>query len=100
MSEGNVSARVPEDVERDIQLFIDAEQVDRSIAIRKLLSSGLGKWKQERALRLLGEGKATFSKAAEIAGLDVFSFAELVKSSQAAWVGMRPDDLRKELKQL
>ena len=100
MSEGSVLARVPEEVERDIQLFIDAEQVDRSIAIRKLLSSGLQRWKQERALHLLGDGKVTFSKAAEIAGLDIFSFAELVKSSQAAWVGMRPDDLRKELKQL
>lgn len=54
--------------------------------------------REERALRLLGDGKVTFSKAAEIAGLDVFSFAELVKSSQAAWVGMRPDELRKELR--
>lgn len=55
------------------------------------------KGKEEMALRLLGDGKATFSKAAEITGLDVFSFAKLVKSSRTAWIGTKPDELRTEL---
>ncbi len=100
MAEASVSARIPEDMEKELERFVEAEQVDRSIAVRKLLDSGIQKWKQERALRLFEEGKATLSKAAQIAGIDLFAFADIVKSSAAIWVKVKPDELRKELKSL
>ena len=56
------------------------------------------KWKQEKALRLLGEGEVTLSKAAQISGIDLFAFADIVKSSAAIWVMVKPDELRNELK--
>lgn len=100
MADASLSARIPEDMERELEKFVESEQVDRSIAVRKLLDSGLQKWKQEKALRLLGEGKVTLSRAAQMAGMELFAFADLVKSSAVVWVGIKPDELRKELNSL
>ncbi|GEM_PF-4927681 len=38
------------------------------------------------ALNLLVDGKATISKAAEIAGIDVWAFIEEIKKSKIIWV--------------
>ncbi len=96
MAEVTLSARISPELENELKKFMELEQIDRSIAVRKLLFSGLQKWKEGLALRLLGEGRATFSKAAKIAGMDVWSFAEKVKDSQVVWVKIRPEELRKE----
>jgi predicted HTH domain antitoxin len=62
------------------------EKLDKSAAVRKLLWIGLEGWRQKRALETLAEGKVTFMKAAESAGLDAWDFAELVKRSEIVWV--------------
>ena len=98
MTEVSISARVPKELEAELEEFIRKENVDRSIAIRKLLGYGLQQWKEGKALMMLGKGEVTFSKAAEIAGMDIWSFAERVKESGTVWVRIKPDDLRKELR--
>ena len=98
MTEVSTSARIPKDLEAELEEFMKKESVDRSIAIRKLLDSGLQQWKEEKAIKMLEKGEVTFSKAAKIAGIDVWSFAERVKESGTIWVRIRPDELRKELK--
>ncbi|MBI2664148.1 UPF0175 family protein [Candidatus Woesearchaeota archaeon] len=100
MAEVTLSTRIPPELEKELKDYLAEEGVDRSIAVRKLLSSGLQKWRQERALHLLEEGRATFSKAAEIAGTDVWEFAEAVKDSQISWIRQKPEELRRELADL
>lgn len=56
---GTISARVPDDLEAELEAFIEAENLDRSTAIRKLLAEGLDDWRQERALDLLEAGDVT-----------------------------------------
>ncbi len=48
------------------------------------------------ALKLLEEGKTTVSKAAEIAGIDIWSFIEKLKNSKIVWV--KDDVVKKYLK--
>ena len=98
MTEVSISARIPKELEAELEEFMEKERVDRSIAIRKLLDSGLQQWKEEKALKMLEKGEVTFSRAAKIADMDVWSFAEKVKESGTVWVRIRPDELRKELK--
>jgi predicted HTH domain antitoxin len=81
-----ISTRVPEELEEGIEEFMRAEKLEKSAAVRKLLRTGLEEWRQRRALVLLERGEVTFTKAAEIAGLDVWSFADLVKRSGAIWI--------------
>lgn len=42
--------------------------------------------KQEKALSLLQQGKITFNKAAKIAQMDLWDFADLVKEKKFVWV--------------
>ncbi len=98
MPEVSVSARIPKELEAELEEFMQKEKVDKSIAIRKLLDSGLQKWKEEKALKMLEKGEVTFSKAASISGLDIWTFADKVRESGITWVRMKPDELRKELK--
>ncbi|MFA4820387.1 MAG: UPF0175 family protein [Candidatus Aenigmatarchaeota archaeon] len=100
MTEVNLSARISEEMEKGIEEFMKNEKVDRSIAVRKLLDSGLQEWKLAKALKLLGKGEVTFSKAAKIAGLDIWMFADKVENSDVIWIKMTPEDLKKELSKL
>ena len=47
-----ISARVPEDLEAELEAYLEAERLDRSTAVRKLLSEGLDEWRRERARTL------------------------------------------------
>ncbi len=81
-----ISARIAKDLEKDIQEFVAEEELERSVAIRKLLSIAVKEWKKEKAVKKLAEGKISFLKAAGIAGMNVWDFAELIKDRKITWI--------------
>lgn len=81
-----ISARVPDELEAELEAYLEDEKLDRSTAVRKLLSEGLEEWRREQALERLAAGTITFSKAAELAGMSVWDFAQLVKRRDITWV--------------
>jgi predicted HTH domain antitoxin len=83
---GTISARLPDELEAELEAYLDEENLDRSTAVRKLLSEGLGEWRREQALDQLAAGSITFSKAAELAGMSVWDFARLAKERDITWV--------------
>ncbi|QCP91206.1 uncharacterized protein UPF0175 [Haloarcula quadrata] len=83
---GTISARVPDELEAELDAYLDEENLDRSTAVRKLLSEGLDEWRREQALDQLAAGSITFSRAAEMAGLSVWDFAQLAKERDITWV--------------
>lgn len=82
-----ISARLPDDLEAELEAYIDEENLDRSTAVRKLLTEGLEEWRRERALAKLEAGEFTFSRAADYAGMSVWDFARLVDEEGITWVG-------------
>ena len=82
----SISARIPDSLEEQLEIFINEEKLDRSTAVRKLLSEGLDEWNRERALKMLERGETTLSRATEMAEMDVLSFADLVKKRDVNWV--------------
>ena len=98
MKEIPLSTRVPKQVWSELEQFMDEEKLDKSAAVRKLLWIGLEGWRQKKALEALAEGKATFMKAAEIAGVDVWDFAELVKRSEIVWVKASQQRLEQDIR--
>jgi len=82
---GTISARVPDDLEDELEAFIDEERLEKSTAIRKLLSEGLEEWRTERALERLERGEVTFSKAAELADVDTWELARLARERDITW---------------
>jgi len=83
---GTISARVPDDLEDDLEEFLERENLDRSTGVRKLLTEGLEDWRREHALDRLAAGDVTLSRGAEIAGVSVWEFATLADDCDVAWV--------------
>ncbi|MFB6360725.1 MAG: UPF0175 family protein [Halobacteriales archaeon] len=92
---GTVTARLPDELEAELEAYIDAEHLDRSTAVRKLLAEGLEARRQERALEQLQAGEVSFTRAAELADLNVWDFAQLVRDRDITWVA--EDDLDADL---
>lgn len=95
---GSISARLPEDIEADLEQYLEEEQLDRSTAVRRLLAEGLDTWRKEQALEKLDRGEVTFMRAAEMAGLSAWDFARLAKERDVTWVGA--DHLADDLESL
>jgi predicted HTH domain antitoxin len=93
-----ISTRVPEDLEAELEAYLESERLDRSTAVRKLLSEGLEAWRTERALERFADGDVSLIKAAELAGLSVWEFADLVKDADDAWASS--DHLEADLDEL
>ncbi|UIP00980.1 UPF0175 family protein [Halobaculum sp. CBA1158] len=83
---GTISARVPDELEAELDAYLEDENLDRSTAVRKLLSESLDEWQRQRALDRLAAGTITFSKAAELAGMSVWDFAQLANEHDITWV--------------
>ncbi|WP_226022604.1 UPF0175 family protein [Halomicrobium salinisoli] len=93
-----ISVRVPDAVEEELDAYAEAENLDRDAAIRKLLVDRLEEVRHKRALSMLEAGEASSAKAAEIADLDRWAFAELARSEDVSWVA--EDHLASDLEEL
>lgn len=83
---GSISARVPDDLEAELETYLEDENLDRSTAVRKLLTEALSDWRRERALDQLARGQVTLTRAAEIAEMPLWDFVRLAKKRDIVWV--------------
>jgi predicted HTH domain antitoxin len=95
---GTISSRIPDELEEDLESYIDEENLDKSTAVRKLLTEGLGDWRREKALEKLQAGETTLSGAADMAEMNVWEFASLAKDRNVTWVS--GDHLESDLEDL
>jgi predicted HTH domain antitoxin len=95
---GTISTRVPEDLEAELEAYLDEERLDRSTAVRKLLSEGLEAWRTDRALERFADGELSLTAAADLAGISVWEFAALIEDADDAWVSA--DHLEADLDEL
>jgi predicted HTH domain antitoxin len=93
-----LSTRIPDDLEEELEEYITDENLDRSTAVRKLLTESLGDWRKEKALEMLEAGETTLSGAAAIAEMNVWDFAALAKDRNVTWVS--DDHLESDLEDL
>ena len=73
-----ISIKLPEDIIRTIKKIEETEQIDKATAVRKLLAKAIEKWKEERAIQLYRDGKATLWRAAGMANLSLREMMKLV----------------------
>ncbi len=86
MTEITISTRVPKELESGLEDYMEKEHLEKSVAVRKLLFKSLQEWREQYAIKLLEEGRVTISKAAEMAGMDIWSFTAKIKDSKIIWV--------------
>ncbi len=94
-----LAVRVPAELEKEILEIIRQEKLDKATVVRRLLEIGITEWRKQTGLDLLQKGKVTFAKAAEISGLSLWEFADLVKQRHVEWVRFAPEDLEKEFRE-
>jgi predicted HTH domain antitoxin len=91
-----LSVRVPAEVEKEIREIVEEEKRDKATVVRNLLEIGIAEWRKQTALEFLQKGKVTFTKAAEIARLSLWEFADLVKQRNVEWVRLAPEEVERE----
>ncbi|MDF1537548.1 MAG: UPF0175 family protein [Candidatus Thorarchaeota archaeon] len=64
-----VTARLPEDMVKKLELIAKEEQIDRSELIRRALDIGIQQFLLERALKAYREKRVSLWKAASMAGV-------------------------------
>lgn len=86
MTEVTVSARIPRELEREVERLMREEHLEKSAALRKLLHLGIENYRVDRALRGLREGRFSLLKAAEEAALTVWDLLEEASRRRVTWV--------------
>lgn len=90
------TARLPEEMLKEIEELAKEEQVDRSELIRRLIASALKQRKIERAIQAYKNGKMTLWRAAELAGLSLRQMMEAAREAKAV-VAYSLEDLERDL---
>jgi predicted HTH domain antitoxin len=73
-----INLRVPGKVATDLHRLAQQEHASRVDLARQILLEGLAQRKRALALRLYREGKASKSRAAEIAGVSLWEMMDLI----------------------
>jgi predicted HTH domain antitoxin len=94
-----LAVRIPKELEREILEIIEQEKLDKATVVRSLLEIGIVEWRKQTALEFLREGKVTFAKAAQMAKVSLWEFADLVKQRNVEWVRFTPEEIERELRE-
>ena len=77
-----IASRVPPDLVADLRRIEEAEHLDRSTAVRRLLYSAVREWKMEHATKLYRENRVTLGMAAEKDGVSVREMMEYLRQKK------------------
>lgn len=91
-----VTARVPEDLLRDIRRIESEERTERAEVVRKLLAEAVRDWKLRKALEMVREGRASMRTAAKFAGVRYLELLDRVEK-EAIPLDYSLSDLRADL---
>lgn len=92
-----LAVRIPKEIEKEILEVVERAKLDKATVVRNLLELGIAEWRKQTALELLRDGKVTFAKAAEMAKLSLWEFADLVKQRNVEWVRFTPEEIRERV---
>ncbi len=74
--------RFDAELEKAVREVEKQEAVDKSTALRMLVTEGYKEWKLRRALQQLKEGKISIWQASKIAGITLWDFTAVVKKEE------------------
>src|SRR5581483_7160031 len=94
-----LNIRIPKKLARALEALAEVEHVAKIDMARQLLWEGVARRKQEVALKLYEEGQVSKSRAAEIAGLSLWEFTDLVERRGTRW-DYSLEDAKQELQRV
>ncbi len=94
-----ISVRIPKENLKEIEFLSEEERRKRSEILREVLYQGIMKMKLELALRKFQNNEATASKAAEIAGIPLTLFLDILQKKGINF-HYTLEDLREDMRDL
>jgi len=92
-----ITARVPDELAKEVERIAQAEALDKSTTIKRLLIKAVEAWKMDYALKLYQEGKISIGKAAETAGASLWEILDTILKRKIP-LQISKEDLEKDLK--
>jgi len=92
-----ITARVADELAKEVERIAQAEALDKSTTIKRLLIKAVEAWKMDHALKLYQEGKISIGKAAEIAGVSLWEIIDNILKRKIP-LQMSGEDLEEDLK--
>ncbi len=84
MSE-RITIVIPPDLEDELEMLLKITQLDKSSLVRQLLRKSIRDMRIEQAIKAYEDGKASFGKASEIAGLNLWDWIDEVHRWGVHW---------------
>ena len=91
-----ITARVPDELLKDLKRIENEERTERAEVIRRLLAEAVGDWKMRKALEMIRERKASMRTAAKFAGIPYLELLDRVEK-EAIPLDYTLSDLRADL---
>ena len=95
----SISLRLPSDTLKKLDELAEREQKDRSTMIRELLNAGIQEKDLDYAVDKYRKGQVTSWKAAQMAGVSLWSFLEVLRE-RSVLIQYSEHDLEEDLKAL
>ncbi len=84
-----VAVTLDDDLAGSLSRYARTRRLDRNVAAERLLAAALAEWRRDHALERFADGGVDFERAAALADVDPWRFAELLCERAAA----NPDTL-------
>ena len=92
-----ITTRVPDDLAKEVERIAQAEALDKSTTIKRLLIKAVEAWKIDYALRLYQDGKISIGKAAETASISLWELLDTIVKRKIP-IQISKEDLEEDLK--
>ena len=92
-----ITTRVPEELAKEVERIAQAEALDKSTTIKRLLIKAVEAWQMDHALKLYQEGKISIGKAAETAGVSLWEIIDNILKRKIP-LQITREDLEEDLK--
>lgn len=92
-----ITARVPDELAKEVERIARVESLDKSTTIKRLLIRAVQAWKKDYALKLYQEGKISIGKAAETAGVSLWELIDITVKRKIP-LQISREDLEEDLK--
>jgi predicted HTH domain antitoxin len=91
-----ISIVIPEEMKGEIEVLQKMTHLDKSSLIRQLLRKSIREFRIEEAIKAYEEGKVSFGKASEIAGLNMWEWIDEVHR-RGVHMQLSIEDARQEI---
>ena len=92
-----LTARVPDDIVRELDKVSQEEQLDKSTVIRRLLSDSLKEWRENHAVDMYKKGLVSAEQAADYAKVSLWRFFDLLKE-KGVFISYDEEEFEEDLK--